>query len=953
MIGFRSNLSLLFLIITSIVIIEKSVGQIVTYDPEQYQYFRQNWSAIQDSSGILFFGNSTGIVSFDGEQWHPVKHAPIGNTVLSFAKHQNQIYWGGNGDLGVIKSDSLYQFSPYSHRAQIDSSYQSFSYLWQMVENKGEIYHRNSNGIYISRSDSIELLFPEQRFMGLFKLWDRVWIQNENGELFFLENDHLQPIPHYNFYSEEAVYDILPVRDGALFFSRRSGIVHYNGESFQLINTDASEYIKENQVFRVTHINENQIAVSTLDGGIIIINEEGELIRIFREEEGLPTNTVHNVYLDHERTLWTTTDNGIAKILVNNPLQIIDDNSGLTGIPLFITSLNGKTYVGTTEGFFTIHSTGVISQHETFQGRVYDGYVLEDKLILTSTSGVYSHSDFETVQLSDKNYSKLISDQGQTDIVLGISEYKMDRLRIDGDRFESEELFEIDSEILHALKDQQRIWVLAADNVIRVFDLEGVLLSSYNLPLADESRLNRIGLIAGEIRVGTDEGLFLYDDRRDEFLSDSTFKDVELLNTEVFRFQQCSDNEIWFRNHRKIKRAVRETEGWRIDTNSYRRIARELDEGVETIFCDDDGSIWFGSSTKLYHLTDPNWTYENDFNTNITGVLVRNDSLIYGGYGDPPTIRELKFEENELRFSYAAASYVEPEANQYRTRLRGYEDEWSPWSDEPQKDYTFIPEGTYTFEVQGRNVYHATGSIDSYTFSILPPWYRTFWAYLGYFLLAGGIVYAGHKIRLNSILKEQKIRDGIARDLHDELSSTLSSISFFVNAMDSKKNREHKENRYLSLIKKSSQEAKEKISDIVWVIHTENDDWENLLMRCKRFASDILDARDIQHSFDIKGSFNGKPTITQKKNIWLIFREILTNIARHAEPQQVQIRFALNTGKLRIFIEDNGKGFDPDHTREGGYGVQNIKERAKQLKADYNLESMPGEGTRWVIDVPV
>jgi len=387
--------------------------------------------------------------------------------------------------------------------------------------------------------------------------------------------------------------------------------------------------------------------------------------------------------------------------------------------------------------------------------------------------------------------------------------------------------------------------------------------------------------------------------------------------------------------------------------NPYQTIARAENEGVETIFCDEDGSVWFGGSRNLYHLTDPDWTYNHDFNTNITGVLVRNDSLIFGGYGDPSEVKKLKFEENELRFTYAAASYIEPEANQYRTRLRGYEEEWSNWSGEPQKDYTFIPEGTYTFEVQGRNVYHKTGSIDSYTFTVLPPWYRTIWAYLGYLLIAAGVVYAGHKIRLNAILKEQRIRDGIARDLHDELSSTLSSISFFANAMDSPRAKEEKENRYLSLIKKSSKEAKETISDIVWVIHTENDDWENLLMRCKRFASDILDARDIEHSFEIKGSFTGKPSINQKKNIWLIFREILTNIARHAEPKQVDIRFAMDGGKLHIHIEDNGSGFDSDNTREDGYGVQNIKERAEQLKAKCTLDSMPGEGTRWVIDVPV
>ncbi|NBC64910.1 MAG: hypothetical protein GVY07_04495, partial [Bacteroidetes bacterium] len=788
------------------------MAQIESYDPETYNYFRQNWSAMQDSSGFLFFGNTTGLLSYDGEEWHPVKHAPKGSAVLTLVEHQNNIYWGGNGDLGMIESDSLNQFTPLSHRSRIDSAYQDFSYLWQMVEVDGEIFHRNSNGIYASRGDTIKVLFPNEQFMGIFKFEDKIGVQKENGELYYLEGDHLRPITNHNFFSDDAIYDVIPTEIGHLFLSRKKGVVRFNGEVFEIIEKKASDYIIENRVFRAAKVNKSEIAVTTLDGGIIIIDQEGQLVQTVREEDGLPSNMVYNVYLDREKTLWTTTDNGIAKILVNNPLRTWDESLGLTGIPLFITSFNNQTTIGTTEGLLMVSDSGNLIQNESINGRVYDGLILDNNLILTTASGIYRHSIDETLQISSNTYRKLITDTGHSDVIFGLSEQRIDRLNINDEQVTSEPLLEIDSEITQAIKDRQRIWVLAADNTIHIFDLNGIQLSSYRVPISEDARLNRIGRIAGKIRLGTDEGLFLYDESSDAFVSDSTFYDPEIQSEEVFRFQQCSENEIWFRNHRKIKRAVREKGNWRILTNPYRTIARGSDEVVETIFCDEDGSVWFGGSRNLYHLTDPDWTYNNEFNTNITGVLVRNDSLIYGGFGDPSEIKELSFWENELRFTYAAASYIEPDANQYRTRLRGYDEEWSNWSDEPQKDYTFIPEGTYTFEVQGRNVYHKTGSIDSYTFVVLPPWYRTIWAYLTYLCIAGGVVYAGHKIRLNSILKEQRIRDGIARDLHDELSSTLSSISFFANAMDSPTLKKERENRYLSLIKKSSQEAKEKIS---------------------------------------------------------------------------------------------------------------------------------------------
>ncbi len=139
----------------------------------------------------------------------------------------------------------------------------------------------------------------------------------------------------------------------------------------------------------------------------------------------------------------------------------------------------------------------------------------------------------------------------------------------------------------------------------------------------------------------------------------------------------------------------------------------------------------------------------------------------------------------------------------------------------------------------------------------------------------------------------------------------------------------------------------------MWVIHSENDDWENLFLRCKRFAADMLDSKNIEHTFSVKNQRSGGPAITERKNIWLIFREIITNIARHSGADEVDIRFSFNSGKLLIKIEDDGDGFDPEQIKSNGYGVQNIKERTEQLNGTCTLQSQPGEGTEWSIELPV
>lgn len=925
--------------------------QIKNYDPDSYNDFRQNWSATQDSSGILFFGNSNGLLSFDGANWHQAKHAPKGNAVLTMAGYQNRIHWGGLGDLGVISPDSLGAYTPESYRSSLDSLYHDFSAVWQIFQHQGKLYHKTSAGLYTWEPDTVTFLPTDSSILHLTSINGRMIANIEGEGLSYYENDVFKNIPGSETYGDDAIFTSIKMDDRLLLVSREQGLVWFNGDKFIPMDSEANRYLKENSVYRGVKISDNEVALATLNGGILIINSQGDILNVIDEEDGLLTNTIYNLYQDRENSLWAATEFGIARLLIQNSFQQWSEVQGFEGSVLFIERLGNTVFVGTTEGLFSVDDTGRLNRYEQFKGRVYDGVFHPDGYLISTHDGIFQLQNGRFQRKFEERYLFFIEDPKDEYSMYGAGSEGVERLLIENGQLQSERIIQLDTELVHAFLDDDLIWILGLDKRVYQYTVDGELIARLKAPVTDEERVNRIGRIDDIIRLATNEGLFWYDELHRQFIPDSTFNDSEFLDEEIYRFQQCGNSEIWFRNNRMVKRAVRQNGEWRTSVDPYRRIAKN--EGFETIYCDEDGSVWFGGSRHLYHLTDPDWSYEHEFNTNITGVLVRNDSLIYGGYGDPSELKELSFGENELRFTYAAASYIEPEANQYRTRLRGYEEEWSSWSDEPQKDYTFIPEGTYTFEVQGRNVYHKTGSIDSYTFTVLPPWYRTIWAYLAYLCLAGGVVYAGHKIRLNAILKEQRIRDGIARDLHDELSSTLSSISFFANAMDSPQLKKEKENRYLSLIKRSSREAKEKISDIVWVIHTENDDWENLLMRCKRFASDILDARDIQHSFEIKGSYTGKPTITQKKNIWLIFREILTNIARHAEPGQVHIRFNMNAGKLHIHIEDNGNGFDPENTREDGYGVQNIKERARQMKADCTLESMPGEGTRWVIDVAV
>ncbi|NBC05407.1 MAG: hypothetical protein GVY20_17110 [Bacteroidetes bacterium] len=929
----------------------QSMPFIQHYDAETIGSHPQHWSIAQDSSGYLYFGSQgEGIQQFDGVKWE-WDRVPGTGAIRSLYPFNSNIHWGGVGDFGYFVSDSLHSFTLHSLKDQIDSTKHSFGDVWQMVEFQNRLYHRTSDALYIIEEDTIRVLDSQDRLRGIFTVGNEIWVQREDSGIQRIENNQWEDIPGTETFIEDRLVSILPYAGNHLLIFRNRGFVKYDGEKFTDQPTEVDDYLREHSLYRAKFVNDKEIALAFLNGGIMIVGADGSLKKTINENTGLPTNVIYEIYVDREGTLWATSVDGMIKVLVNNPVSVIPEQNGFNGIVSFIESLGDGIYVGSQNGLFFLEQGSEIQKNPGIDQAVYDAINLNGSMYVSYPQGLLRLNENETENIyNDGNYSKLEPSSEFENAFFGSHSHAIDKITIQENSAEIEEVLRSESsEFRDFYVKGDEIWAVTYQNQVIRKSLSSNEIETYIPDFENEELpIRNVALIANQIRLGTDSGLFVYDPESDSFQPDSLFNDPELNSSQVFQFEQCSPDEIWFRNNFLTKRAVRKENYWEIREIPYRLIG--ADNSIENIHCNPDGSVWFGGE-GLFYLSDPDWTYNHDFNTNITAVTMPNDSLVYGGYGEMSETPVFSYENNELRFNYAAASYIEPEANTYRVRLKGYEEEWSDWSDETQKDYTFIPEGTYTFQVQGRNVYEKAGSIDSFTFTVLPPWYRTIWAYIGYLLIAGGIIYGGYRIRLNAILREQRIRDGIARDLHDELSSTLSSINFFADAINSRKLDEKENNRFLSLITKSSREAKEKVSDIVWVIHSENDDWENLFLRCKRFAADMLDAQNIKHEFSVRDTLSGRPTITERKNIWLIFREILTNIARHSEASQVDISFRMKSGKLHIRIIDDGKGFDPDKIKSDGYGVQNIRERVEQLKGEYSLETKPGEGTLWEIDV--
>lgn len=193
--------------------------------------------------------------------------------------------------------------------------------------------------------------------------------------------------------------------------------------------------------------------------------------------------------------------------------------------------------------------------------------------------------------------------------------------------------------------------------------------------------------------------------------------------------------------------------------------------------------------------------------------------------------------------------------------------------------------------------------------------------------------------------KLQSIRDEISRDLHDDVGATLSNINI-LNEM-AKRNADNplKATEYLDRASEDIQQVSESLSDIVWNINSRYDDVENLFIRMKRYAADMLEGKNIDYEIEFpEHAANLKIGIDKRKDFYFIFKEGINNIIKYSDATKATVTIKLKHQLLELAIIDNGKGFSKEKIN-GGNGLQNMQHRALVWDATFKIETEIGKGT--------
>jgi signal transduction histidine kinase len=262
--------------------------------------------------------------------------------------------------------------------------------------------------------------------------------------------------------------------------------------------------------------------------------------------------------------------------------------------------------------------------------------------------------------------------------------------------------------------------------------------------------------------------------------------------------------------------------------------------------------------------------------------------------------------------------------------------------------------GHYRFLVRAINSDGTTSTIPaSVTFTILPPLWQRWWFVLLAALAVSALVYAIFRYRVAQILEVANIRTRIAADLHDDIGSNLTRIAILSEVAHRQIGGDDPPGSPLASIANISRESVASMGDIVWAISPKRDSFLDLVQRMRRTATEMLGSRGLNYEFraaEVDRDFKVGPNL--RRDVFLLFKEALNNLVRHAQCEHVSISFELAGSVLVLTVWDDGRGFDPAATSEG-QGLVSMRRRAESLGGELSINSVAGRGTELVLRCPL
>ena len=456
----------------------------------------------------------------------------------------------------------------------------------------------------------------------------------------------------------------------------------------------------------------------------------------------------------------------------------------------------------------------------------------------------------------------------------------------------------------------------------------------------------------GRMWAGTSRsGLLRFDDPAADHPAFRVYSTKEgLSSNDVRSIAEDRYGSIYFWTGRGVDRLNPETGHIRHYTAADGLVSPTGDHNVA--FGDRNGTLWFGLDglCRLDPQPDPPATAPP---IRITKLLIRGAVYPVSELGEV-SLSQLVLQPNQdqLQIEFASLNFASGGVIKYQYKLDGADRDWSSASDVRVVNYPRLSSGRYRFLVRAVNSEGLTSTAPAVIdFRLLPPLWKRWW-----FLTAVGILlvcfgYWAYQFRVQQLLELERVRTRIASDLHDDIGSSLTQIAIMSEVA---RRQDGHSAEPLERIADLSRELVDSMSDIVWAINPKRDRVTDLIQRMRRFANDLLEPAEIEVTFCTTPEHPSTPLQADiRRELFLIYKESLNNIARHAKCRKVDISVEIEGSQLSMKIRDDGRGFQAQHGNGRGHGLGSMRERARRLGGGVTIVSQPQGGTTLALTVPL
>lgn len=750
----------------------------------EYKAGIQNWDIAQDKRGIIYIANNFGLLEFDGSQWQ-IFGVPNGTKVRSVAIDQaGKIYVGCQGDFGYFFPNSRGELIYTSLADSLKPEFRNFDETWSVYIDQQHVYFCTFSRLYQYdvHANTFVVIEPRHPIDLSFLVNRKLLVNEREAGVTVLHQQKLITQPGGNFFNGMSVSSILPLHTEELLVSTfQHGVYIWRGNTVTPWNKATHDFLKAANVNCMVRLRNGNFAAGTQNDGLLILDPAGNILQHMTHERGLENRTVLCLYEDDLNNLWVGQNNGIAYIELGYPFTFINEQTGLPGTG-YAAFLDGEDlYLGTNTGLYKKSKQQQrFTLIENTRGQVYHVGRYGNDLLVGHHTGAFRIGQTKGEKISNEPGSWIFMPVGNAKDKLiegtynGLQLYTKNqnqhwslRHKLRGFN-ESSRVMAEDSNgdlwITHGYKGVFKLtFAEAMDSVLSVkyYGAE----KGFPTP-----RLINVFKIRNDLLFTSERGVFKYNAAKDFFERDELFTSRLGEDVQLWSMQEDALGNIYFIGVNQIGFFQRNASGeYLLHTQDFQKIRKYLNDDLENITILRNNEVLFGSKDGFIHF-DPTRirNQESAFNTLIRKVHINyeHDSLVFSGNytkGDSVVLSqatddhpEFSYKLNSVSFAFTAPIYESDNDVQYQYYLENYEKGWSDWMSRTEKEYTNLKEGHYRFHVRARNSNGTIGNEAVYSFSIVPPWYRSIAAYSVYTIIIFAFLFAGFSLLDRKYQREQQ-----------------------------------------------------------------------------------------------------------------------------------------------------------------------------------------------------